>query len=184
MDPAERRRVFSIWLRTGRLPTLREDGVELKFNPWHDPRDGRFTSNPGGDGGTKIALTEDRELPPVRTRAEAEAWRAEQLSRHGDRSDNRAAIEARYQQYLRALAAQPHDPAAAAVDFAAGVGEGVADVGRSSAAGLKAALTTNPLITIAQTNAGVAAMIDGMISAEDTPSGKWRMRSARRSREE
>ncbi|MGK6322453.1 hypothetical protein ACMGDM_05150 [Sphingomonas sp. DT-51] len=46
---AERRRLFSIWIRTGRIPTRRDDGVELKFNPWHDPRDGRFTSGPGGE---------------------------------------------------------------------------------------------------------------------------------------
>lgn len=169
LHPADRRHLFAIWLRTGRLPTLRDDCVELKFNPWHDPRDGRFTSGPGGAGGTKIALTEDRKLPPVRTREEADAWRAEQLSRYGDRLDNRAAIEARYRVYLRALRAQPHDPLPAALDFAAGVGEGAVDVGRGSAAGLKAALTTNPLTTIAQTNAGVAAMIDGALSAEDTP---------------
>ena len=36
---------FSHWLRTGRLPTaISREGVELKFNPWHDPEDGRFTS--------------------------------------------------------------------------------------------------------------------------------------------
>lgn len=40
----ERRRAFSIWLRTGRLPSLRNaEGIELKFNPWHDPETGRFT---------------------------------------------------------------------------------------------------------------------------------------------
>lgn len=40
----ERRRAFSAWLRTGRLPRpLRVDGIVLKFNPWHDPRTGRFT---------------------------------------------------------------------------------------------------------------------------------------------
>ena len=40
----ERRRAFSIWLRTGRLPSARgPDGIELKFNPWHDPETGRFT---------------------------------------------------------------------------------------------------------------------------------------------
>ncbi len=39
-----RRYAFSTWLRTGRLPTARTaDGVELKFNPWHDPTTGRFT---------------------------------------------------------------------------------------------------------------------------------------------
>lgn len=38
------RRAFSYWLRTGRLPAVRSAaGLELKFNPWHDPEDGRFT---------------------------------------------------------------------------------------------------------------------------------------------
>ena len=35
---------FSWWLRTGKLPpALGPDGLEFKFNPWHDPADGRFT---------------------------------------------------------------------------------------------------------------------------------------------
>lgn len=39
----ERRRAFSTWLRSGVLPTVRQaDGTELKFNPWHDPKNGRF----------------------------------------------------------------------------------------------------------------------------------------------
>ena len=34
----ERRRAFSVWLRTGRLPEgVNAKGVEFKFNPWHDP---------------------------------------------------------------------------------------------------------------------------------------------------
>ncbi len=41
MDDA-RRRAFSVWLRTGRMPDL-HGPVEVKFNPWHDPQDGRFT---------------------------------------------------------------------------------------------------------------------------------------------
>lgn len=44
ISDTERRRAFSIWLRTGRLSSVATaDGVELKFNPWHDPEDGRFT---------------------------------------------------------------------------------------------------------------------------------------------
>ena len=39
----ERRRAFSAWLRTGRLPLQSASDVEVKFNPWHDPDDGRFT---------------------------------------------------------------------------------------------------------------------------------------------
>lgn len=39
-----RRRAFSLWLRTGRLPRLaRGAAPERKYNPWHDPEDGRFT---------------------------------------------------------------------------------------------------------------------------------------------
>ena len=39
-----RRRAFSQWLRTGRLPKWLTLGhTEFKFNPWHDPDDGRFT---------------------------------------------------------------------------------------------------------------------------------------------
>lgn len=40
----EWRRAFPIWLRTGKLPSRSKgDGIECKFNPWHDPEDGRFT---------------------------------------------------------------------------------------------------------------------------------------------
>ena len=40
----QRRAAFRLWLRTGRLPSVNNpDDVELKFNPWHDPEDGRFT---------------------------------------------------------------------------------------------------------------------------------------------
>lgn len=34
---------FSVWLRTGRFPPARVAAVEYKFNPWHDPTNGRFT---------------------------------------------------------------------------------------------------------------------------------------------
>ena len=38
------RNAFSRWLRMGKVPSaLSPDGLELKFNPWHDPADGRFT---------------------------------------------------------------------------------------------------------------------------------------------
>ncbi|MBN8849033.1 MAG: hypothetical protein J0I73_13190 [Sphingomonas sp.] len=44
VSETERRHAFSMWLRTGRWPVARgADGTELKFNPWHDPGDGRFT---------------------------------------------------------------------------------------------------------------------------------------------
>lgn len=40
---------FDHYLRTGQRLTIRGDPeVELKFNPYHDPRNGRFTFAPGG----------------------------------------------------------------------------------------------------------------------------------------
>lgn len=45
------RRAFLHWMRTGRI--LPDDAVraEWKFNPWHDPHNGQFTSGPSGSGG-------------------------------------------------------------------------------------------------------------------------------------
>lgn len=49
IDVEQRRRAFARWLRTGHLATARrDDGIELKFNPYHDPRNGQFTFAPGG----------------------------------------------------------------------------------------------------------------------------------------
>ena len=39
---------FSIWLRTGSWPAQPVESAELKFNPYHDPTNGRFTFAPGG----------------------------------------------------------------------------------------------------------------------------------------
>jgi len=49
ISDTERRRAFSVWLRTGRWPTVTPSGgVEVKFNPWHDPADGRLRSRVRG----------------------------------------------------------------------------------------------------------------------------------------
>lgn len=45
----DRRRAFSHWMRTGIWPGDPDaDGIEHKFNPYHDPRNGQFTFAPGG----------------------------------------------------------------------------------------------------------------------------------------
>lgn len=54
LSPGARRLAFSIWLRTGKVPIAEAasaDRVEFKFNPYHDPRNGRFTFAPGGVAG-------------------------------------------------------------------------------------------------------------------------------------
>jgi len=115
----QRRRAFSVWLRTGRLPASGSNGVELKFNPWHDPDDGRFTFvgggrhfGPAGAGQgdrparrvtKKIEYVEDRRLPPISTREEVEAWRAEELAKNGGKPGYREAIEAQYRRYLSVI---------------------------------------------------------------------------------
>jgi hypothetical protein len=52
-DSDKKSTAFSIYLRTGRR--ISADALEVKFNPWHDPADGKFTFArqgayyPGGD---------------------------------------------------------------------------------------------------------------------------------------
>ncbi len=53
LTSSDQRRATSMWLRTGRWPVFTTaDGIERKFNPYHDSKDGRFTFAPGGGGGT------------------------------------------------------------------------------------------------------------------------------------
>lgn len=53
--------------------------------------------------------------------------------------------------------------------FVGGAGEGLYDVGTETVAGVRAALTTNPVTTVRNAGRGIAAMIDAAIAAEDTP---------------
>jgi hypothetical protein len=115
-----RRRAFSIWVRTGRLPPARSaSGIEFKFNPWHDPENGRFTFagtgryyGRGGDrakdqvgrGRGKVEYVDDPSKPPIRNMEEADAWRAAELAKHGHKPGYREAIEARYLLYKKAFA--------------------------------------------------------------------------------
>ncbi|WP_375419909.1 hypothetical protein [uncultured Sphingomonas sp.] len=187
----KRTRDFSYWLRTGRLPQATgPDGLELKYNPWHDPDDGRFTfaqsgrffgegasgaaagagqagrqSSQSGGGAARVEYREDPNKPPIRTMAEADAWRAKQLARYGDRSAYRSAIEARYELLKSALNARP----SAVTDFGIGAGEGLVEVGKQTGKAIYSALTTNPLTTARETIDSVAGMIDTAIAAEDTP---------------
>jgi hypothetical protein len=66
MTAGERRHAFAIWIRTGRLPTVGDDGVERKFNPYHDPRNGRFTFAPGGPRALSRVVISQRRTPYVR----------------------------------------------------------------------------------------------------------------------
>jgi hypothetical protein len=59
------RLAFEYFLRTGRLlpPQASSRAVEQKFNPYHDPRDGRFTFAPGGPRSlSHVIISERRDL--------------------------------------------------------------------------------------------------------------------------
>lgn len=149
----QRQRSFGVWLRTGRRPTP-GDQPEVKFNPWHDPKDGRFTFSGSGryyDLGGATAqenrsgqrvikfggYVEDPRLPPISTKEEADAWRTVELAKFRHDPDRRGAIEEQYQRYLFELANPPRTqaeaiPNVAHSDAQQGVGEQQARQSRGS----------------------------------------------------
>ncbi|WP_313538250.1 DNA/RNA non-specific endonuclease [Sphingomonas sp.] len=123
----EQRRAFAIWLRTGRQVRPDEgDAIEVKFNPWHDPSDGRFTFAGAGStskGGSGVIgqrkrkrvppYGDDPKLKPITSLEEADAWRASELAKHPRDPDWRDAIETRYRYYqnhFRPLPSPPSPP--------------------------------------------------------------------------
>lgn len=70
----DRRNGFATWLRTGRWPDRgAASAIERKFNPWHDPEDGRFTFagtgrhyGSGGQGRAARPANSLRRRPPLR----------------------------------------------------------------------------------------------------------------------
>lgn len=116
----ERRRDFGVWMRTGQWP-LRGDfrKREVKFNRWHDPKDGQFTFSGAGryygpgssrrsDGPNqatpKIEYVNDSRLRSISTREEVKVWRTKELAEHGHLPEYRRAIEEQYRRYLHQLA--------------------------------------------------------------------------------
>ncbi len=161
----QQRNAFSRWLRTGSLPREQAaDRVELKFNPWHDTDDGRFTfagsgrhfgagaptterarSRPGGRAGLQEAR--------VATRPKAKTVPRDTV---GDRRGNAPVGSSR----------PKSNPV---VEFVGGVGEGLYDVAEGTVAGVYSALTTHPATTVRNAGRGIAGLIDGAVAAEDTP---------------
>lgn len=145
----EWRRAFSTWLRTGKVPLLPEnDAIECKFNPWHDPEDGRFTfAGSGNYHGT------GKRLPAARA--------PKALSRDDPRKSRN--LRAPKSKMPRTEQSNP------AAEFVGGVGEGLYGVAEGTVATVRSALTTNPTTTLRNAALGIASSIDGAIAAEDTP---------------
>jgi len=174
------RTAFSIWMRTGRWPRPTNGrNLELKFNPWHDPRDGRFTFGPDGPrpkdqdkpAPKKNIFKIDSRLPQMTTIAELNAWKARLLKNYGHWRGYPEAIEEKYREFKKHLPTPtpPKSVLSNAKDFATGFGEGAYEVAKGTAKGLYSLATTNPATTFSNLETGAAGLIDAAIKAEDTP---------------
>ena len=177
---------FSWWLRTGKLPpALGPDGLEFKFNPWHDPADGRFTfAGAGrryGAGGADAAGGENNRtststgsVPTSRKRSKSQSAtlpiagtpRAGPPTGQDRRPVKPAPLALQSRRIGGRRRGNEPNPLNEVVG---GVGEGRYDVGKETAAGVYAALTTHPATTVRNAGRGIAGMIDAAIAAEDTP---------------
>jgi hypothetical protein len=92
--------------------------LERKFNPWHDPEDGRFTFAGGGQyvgrrgsgsasrgpqDKSKSLFVIDKRKAPITTIEQAKALRAELLAKYGDRLGYREKIEELYDYYKKRI---------------------------------------------------------------------------------
>jgi len=171
ISESQRRRAFSIWLRTGRLPRVAfADGIELKFNPWHDPADGRFTfagsgQNYGRDRTSPIRRAGDHRAP-IGNRSEPQKPISGAGPKVGPSPSGRLGSTAAPPKPQQT---QPGAQRNSAVEFVSGVGEGLYHVGKETAAGAYSLFTTNSVTTVSNTAIGIAETIDSVLVAENTP---------------
>lgn len=171
---------FSQWLRTGRLPPVpNAGGIELKFNPWHDPDDGRFTfagsGRHHGAGGGQAADRANPRQPRISAKPRLEAAGAGQTARATPKLTARSSAGTRF----KPVGSQPRRRGNSAVEFVGGVGEGLYDVAEGVVADTYAALTTNPATTARNAVLGIADTIDAAIAAEETPARIQASRAAK-----
>ncbi|HEX7822047.1 MAG TPA: hypothetical protein VF463_15675 [Sphingobium sp.] len=170
----EWRCAFPVWLRTGRLPsTQKDDGIECKFNPWHDPEDGRFTFAGSGNYHGAGKSGPASRTPSVVSRGKlqiakvpmSDTARIEQPASFGGRSEGRGATGMR----PKTIGSLRRDQPNSAAEFVRGVGEGLYGVAEGTVAAVHSVLTTNPVTTVRNAGLGIASIIDTAIAAEDTP---------------
>lgn len=78
------REAFALYLRTGRRPD-----IEFKFNPYHDPRNGRFTFAPGGPRSLSHVVISDKNRPATDAHSKRDKARP-LVDRRGGNSDHAA----------------------------------------------------------------------------------------------
>lgn len=165
----DRRQAFRHWLRTGLLPTVRDtDGVERKFNPWHDPADGRFTFAGAGQHYADGHASSSNAHAPRRLAGTTSRHRPDPTKDAQRLAGARARVgKARHPR--PAATHMDRGPLNPVTEFVRGAGQGVYQAATEAAEGLYSALTTDPRTTARNAVSGVAAAIDGAIAAEDTP---------------
>ena len=184
------RKAFSWWLRTGQLPSaIGPDGLELKFNPWHDPTNGRFTSAGAGqhydgigdpvNGASDRLSVADSHASGIgqrdRSRLASRPQTGKVRAGGGERALQRATLG---MQARRIKRSRPGDRPNAIVEFIGGTGEGLYEVGKETVTGVRVTPTTNPVTTLRNMTNGIAGMIDAAIAAEDAPASVHASRAA------
>ena len=185
------RSAFAQWLRTGRPPIRSNpEGLELKFNPWHDPADGRFTSVGAGHrygargkslnavGGLNPALHGRSSRVVGRSVTRAGASLKEDLP--ADRRERALRRRPLGLQAKRTEGTRLEDRPNRVTEFVGGVGQDLYGVAEDTVDGIRHVLTTNPATTVRNAGRGVARMIDTAIAAEDTPARVQVARAANR----
>lgn len=178
---------FSRWLRTGRLPpALDPDGLELKFKPWHDPANGRFTFAAAGrhygtsrtdaaSGASNRKLVRTGRAPIAEDRRKLQTATPQTAGTAPVRPP-KSEGQGPARRWSSAVLSRPiegrkvrQSAAAALAEFVGGIGKGLYDVGKKTVSGVHAVLTTNPGHTVRNIGRSVAGMIDTAIAAEGTP---------------
>ena len=178
MTKSDQRRAFAMWLRTGRITFA--DHVELKFNPWHDPENGRFTFAGAGHSSERGVGTARQGpgravprpaggSPALRTGIATRSGAAPAPALLPATPANGAVVEPLAQKPVAPSPASPGKRANAATEFISGAGEGIYETAAGTANAVYSALTTNPVVTIRNAERGIAQTIDSAIAAEDVP---------------
>lgn len=168
---------FSRWLRSGRLPVVRTAGkLELKFNPWHDPENGRFTfagsgQYHGGGAGTRDHVPKPvgpnaTDGPKVATRPRLTVARVGPSATLAPRPEGHRPVGVRSSP---TASVRPNDQPTPVAEFVGGVGEGLYGAATETVTAVHSALTTNPATTVRNVGRGIARTIDTVVEAEDTP---------------
>ena len=149
-------RDFSLWLRTGWRPRsgVVAGSIEYKFNPWHDPANGRFTT---AGTGQRAGAPGEADRGRIRPKAPPGQDPAGIGRSPGGGTSGRAA------------GAQGAPSSKPLSEFAGGVAEGLYGVAEGTVEGVRDALTTNPLTTVRKLGHAIAGTIDDAIAAEDVP---------------